>query len=153
MDPRHTKKYRDARREEKKIRRADLVRRENQGEIDSIDGAFVAEALGAIPDLDLYTISVLRDYLGAGLRMSVRVRDLYGKMVDGEILEPGEEREAVLDMLEGAVGLLNPSGKRFAYHLLERREDFLAFLRGLEWPKVQDLLDQALGRGFYAIKV
>jgi len=153
MDPRKRPKYREARRAEREMRRVDMVRRENQQAIDEIDGAFVADALGALPDLDLYIIAVLRDYLRAGFRMSVRLRELHGMMVEGKILELGEEREAILDMLEGAIGTLNPSGKRFAYHLLERREDFLAFLRGLEWPYVQDMLDQALKRGVHAFKI
>jgi len=154
MDPRKRPKYKEARRVEREMRRANMVRRENQKEIDEIDGAFVADALGALSDLDLYIISVVRDYLRAGFRMSVRLQELHGMMIDGKILQPGEEREAVLDMLEGTMGTLRPSSKKFGYMLLERRDIFLGFSEGQgQWEKVKDLLDQALKRGIHAFQI
>jgi len=154
-DPKQIKARREARRVERENRRADHVRGENQKSIDEIDGAFVAEALGAIKDIDLIVISLLKDYLRRGLRMSPLLREYHSKMVEGHILEPGEEREAVLEMLAGAVGLLPRSGKAFVYGgILERRDVFLGFAEGPgQWEKVQGMLDQALGRGVHAFKV
>lgn len=154
MDPRKSKRYRDARRFEREARRAAMVRQENRREIDEIDGAFVAEGLGALPEVDTHLLAVLRDYLRAGLRMSPRLREIHEMMVEGHITEPGEEREAYLDMLQGAVGTLRHPSRKYGYGLLERRDAFLAFATSdKEWDKVTDLLDQALKRGVHAFEI
>lgn len=154
MDPRHDKrKIREAAREWREDRRAAAGRERNATFLAEVEGSLCAASIAGNPEPDLCLLSLARDYLAKGLQASPRMREIVGLVLDLKGAEPGEEREALLEMLEGAVGLLPRTGRSFAYSLLERRDGFLSFSNSdREWGAVEDLLNQALGRGAYAFR-
>ena len=151
-DPRRIRERREAAREAREDRRAAKGRQWVGSLIMEVEGTLCAEALAG-GNLDLCLLALVKDYLNRGLQASPLLREGVDRLLNGECFEPGDEREIVLDMLAGAVGLLSRSGKEFAYWLMAKRDDFLSFTeRDGEWGKVGMMLDQALGRGVFSFR-
>ncbi len=155
MDPRHDPRVRRAAREDARAcredQRASIGRERNAALLAEIEGAVCAEALIGRDDLDLYVLSIIQDYLSKGLQASPLLRWTVRDLLDGKNILPGEEREVMLDMLAGAIGLLPKSARSFAYYIVDQKDLLLSF-QGDDslWEKAKDLLNQALVRGVYA---
>jgi hypothetical protein len=150
-DPRRIREARQAVRDAREEIRAAAGRQRNGSILALVEGFLCASVLAGVSDADLPLLGLIKDYLIKGLQVSRNLREFIDVLLDGGSVQEGEEREIILDMLKGAVGLLSGARKESVYGLLRMREKFLC-LRGEEWDRVIILLDEALGRGVFAFR-